>query len=170
MKFKTMTKRLFAGACACACACALIVVSGCAASDTSEQEAQAANRQYMTSVNQCMDNLADELADFSDAVSRNDVVSMRTQAENAFDVLDELAALQAPEGLLDIQAQYVEGCSKLEQALGDYVALYTEIETATDAQPFDYSSYDARLADIQKLYNDGLAQLEAGDALASGKE
>ncbi|MBQ3106589.1 MAG: hypothetical protein IJC51_03860 [Eggerthellaceae bacterium] len=167
MKSKSKMRLL---ACLCACALALVAMAGCAQQNTSEQNAQAANRQYMTDVNRCMDQLSDSLDAFSDAVSRNDIVSMRTQADSAFRSLDELAALEAPEVLLDVQVEYVEGCAKLEQALGDYLTLFTQIETATEEQPFDFSTYDQSLKDIQKLYNEGIAQLESGDALAAEKE
>ena len=153
--------------CVAMLACAAV---GCAAQDTEVQNAQAANRQYMTQVNQQMEDLSANLSLFAEAVSRNDVVSMRTQADSAFKVIDKLAVIEAPEALADVQAEYADGCAKLEEALNDYIALYTEIETATEEQPFDYDSYDSRIASIQKLYDAGVAQLKAGDALAAGKE
>lgn len=164
---RAISKRLVTALCVVVLAC---VAVGCTAQDTEAQDAQAANRQYMTQVNQQMEDLSANLSLFADAVSNNDVVSMRTQADSAFKVIDELAAVEAPEALADVQAEYVGGCAKLEEALSAYVALYTEIETATEEQPFDYGSYDSRLTDIQKLYDEGVAQLKAGDALAAGKE
>lgn len=41
--------------------------------------------------------------------------------------------------------------------------LYTEIDSATDQQPFDYSTYEQRLASIQSAYDTGLQALRAGD-------
>lgn len=164
----SMAKKLVAVA--CAGALAVFAFAGCAPKDTSAQDAQAANRQYMTSVNRCMDDLAEGLEGFSTAVSQGDLVAMRTQVDDALKALDKLAAIEAPEGLLDIQACYVDGCAKLEQALGDYITLSAEVSAATDAQPFDHASYESMIADIQRLYDEGVAMLEKGDVLASEKE
>ena len=58
---------------------------------------------------------------------------------------------------------YVDGSEQLENALNAYIELYTEIDSATDAQPFDWSTYDQRIADIQAAYNSGLEKLQEGD-------
>lgn len=146
-----------------------LALSGCAQQTTAQNEQQNENRQYMTQVNQEMEELNTRLTSFTDAVSRGDVVTMRTQADDAFKVIDELSAADAPDALSDVKTGYVDGCNKLKDALNAYIALYTEIESATDAQPFDYSTYDARLAEIQSAYNDGIDQLKAADDAAAGK-
>ena len=51
--------------------------------------------------------------------------------------------------------------------MNDYIQLYTEIDSATDAQPFDWSTYDQRLADIQSAYNSGIGKLQEGDKIAA---
>lgn len=143
-------------------------LGGCATQQTSSAtEAQSENRAYMTQVNQTMDTLKDRLNSFSDAVARGDVVSMRTQADNAFKTIDSLSSQDAPDALKDIKQQYVDGCNDLESALNDYISLYTEIESATDAQPFDWSTYDQRIAAIQASYDTGISKLEAGDKAAA---
>lgn len=126
-------------------------------------ESANANSQYMAQVNQVVEELGTKLGAFDDAVSRNDVVSMRTQADGAFVALDKLDQLQAPEALKEVQEYYSDGCSSLKEALSAYVDLYTEIESATDQQPFDYSTYQQRLASIQSTYDTGLQALRAGD-------
>ncbi len=144
------------------------VLGGCVAQQTSAvTEAQSENRAYMTQVNQTMETLKDRLTSFSDAVSRGDVVTMRTQADNAFKALDSLSSQDAPDALKDVKQQYVDGCASLESALSDYVTLYSEIDSATDEQPFDWSTYDQRIAAIQSSYDSGIAQLEAGDKTAA---
>ena len=45
--------------------------------------------------------------------------------------------------------------------------LYAEIESATDEAPFDYSTYESRLAEIQSAYNEGIEQLKAADTAAT---
>lgn len=142
-------------------------VAGCAPQSDPEAEQQAANRGYMSAVNQAVSDLEERLAGFEEAVARGDAVTMRTQADNAFKALDALGAIEAPEAFADIQAGYLEGCEALEEALASYITLYTEIESATEGHPFDYSSYETRLADIQALYDDGIEQLSAADAAAT---
>lgn len=145
-------------------------LGGCAQQDTAAAQQQSENRQYMTQVNQTMDDLKSRLESFTDAVSRGDVVGMRTQADNAFKSIDDLNKLEAPEDLKDIQQAYVDGTGTLKEALSSYVDLYTEIDSATDEQPFDWTSYDERIGEIQSQYDAGIAQLEEGDQKAAEKQ
>lgn len=148
-------------------ALAAVALAACMPQANTANEEQKANRQYMAQVNQTMDDLSDKLEGFTDAVVRGDVVTMRTQADNALKVLDELEALEAPEVLADVKAGYVEGCASLREALRAYVDLYTEIDSASDAQPFDFSNYGTRLKEIQKAYDEGIAKLQETDAKAA---
>ncbi len=163
---RTMVSKL--AALACASVLGVSVLGGC----TQQQSTQASqeisdNRAYMSQVNQTMDDLKTRMDSFTDAVSRKDVVSMRTQADNAFKVLETLRTQDAPDALKTIKADYVEGCDNLEAALNAYIALYTEIDTATEAQPFDWSTYDQRLSDIKATYDQGIAKLQEGDKTAA---
>ena len=166
--------RSFVAKCAgllCAGALCASVVAGCDSTTASTvTEEQQANRDYMAQVNQRMESLDADLEKFSDAVARQDVVSMRTQAESAFKALDALSTVEAPEALADVHASYVSGSAELREALSAYIDLYTEIQSATEQAPFDWSTYDQRIAAIQQLYNDGLAALGSGDEAAAGKE
>ena len=153
-----------------AAAMGLGTLAGCSPQNTAASQQQSANRQYMSQVNQVMDDLESALGSFTDAVSRDDVVGMQTQAENALATLDDLAAIEAPEELADVHQGYQEGSETLRTALSDYVTLYTEISSATADNPFDWSTYDERLADIQKAYDEGIEKLAAADELAAGKE
>lgn len=147
----------------------LAALGGCAPSSTANQQ-QNENRTYMSHVNQVMDDLETNLASFTDAVSRDDVVGMQTQAKNALATLDDLAGIEAPDDLSDVKSGYEEGADKLRGALNDYVALYTEISSATDAQAFDWSTYESRLSAIQESYDEGISKLQEADELAAGKE
>ena len=76
---------------------------------------------------------------------------MRTQADNAFKAIDDLNNPQRPRR----PQGYPEGVrrrhgpiSRLD-ALNSYIDLYTEIDSATEEQPFDYSTYDQRIQDIK---------------------
>ncbi|WP_139650510.1 hypothetical protein [Raoultibacter phocaeensis] len=142
------------------------VLGGCMAQNTANTE-QTANRQYMSQVNQAMEDLTNRLDGFNQAVTNNDLVGMKTQADNAFKAIDDLNALEAPEGLKDIQTAYVDGCNDLKDALTKYIDLYTEIESATEEEPFDYATYDARLKEIQDTYDSGIEHLEEADKKAT---
>lgn len=169
---KVAPKRLFVMCVACLFVCAALALTGCstAQQDSQATEQQTANRQYMTQVNQKVETLASELDRFSDAVSRDDLVSMRKQADNASAIIDELSSLDVPDDMADIQKSYVDGCASLEEALASYIDLYSDIENATDAQPFDYSTYSERLQAIQSQYDDGISKLKAGDEAATAKK
>lgn len=155
---------------ALAAAMALAALAGCAQAGTAANQQQGENRQYMSQVNQVMDDLETQLASFTDAVSRDDVVGMQTQAQNALATLDDLESIEAPESLADVHQNYLEGAASLREALDDYVALYTEISSASDEAPFDWGTYEARLAQIQEKYDAGIEKMRDGDALAAGKE
>ena len=152
---------------ACAAVMAVVLLGGCAGQNNQATEQQKANRQYMTQVNQTMEDLAGKLDGFSDAVARGDLVTMRTQADNAFKAIDDLNNLNVPDALKDIQKEYVDGTADLKDALNSYIDLSTEIESATDDQPFDYGTYDERLKAIQDQYDKGIGKLQSGDNKAS---
>ena len=148
------------------CALALsAALAGCAPGASSSSAAQKANRAYMSQVNETMVELDASLEQFVDAVSRGDVVNMRTQADNAYKYLDKLAGIEAPEELKDVREAYVTGTTKLREALDDYIALYTEMANGTGSET---TSYDARISSIQAKYDEGVALLQKGDAIAAG--
>ena len=148
-----------------ACTLVLMLVA-CTATNDSANEAQKANRAYMSQVNETMNNLSTALQSFVDAVSRDDLVNMRAQADNAYKLLDKLEAIEAPDELADIKTQYLEGTSHLKEALNRYIELYTDAKTSSS---FDWSTYDARLGEIQALYDEGIEALAKGDAAAAAK-
>lgn len=158
---RTMLTRLLAVA--CGAALALGMLAGCMSPNTGATDQQQANRTYMTQVNLAMEDLNERLASFDDAVARGDAVTMRTQADNAFSAIDDLAAIDTPEAMKGLQQNYVDGCNTLKGALNDYVDLYTEISSATEEHPFDYSTYDERIKAVQDAYNQGIDQLKAAD-------
>ena len=151
----------------CVVALSVTALAGCSGQENEAAKKQTENRQYMTQVNQTMEDLQGKLASFTDAVSRGDVVGMRTQADNAFKALDELGKVTPPEDLKAIQTEYVDGTNKLKDALNAYVTLFTEVDSATEAQPFDWSTYDQRIADIKAMYDEGLGKLQSGDNKAT---
>ena len=151
--------------CVVALSCAALF--GCAnTAMTTATAEQQANRAYMSQVNEIMEELGEGLGSFVDAVSRGDIVNMRTQADNAYQILDKLEALEAPDALKDVKEKYVDGTEKLREALDGYIALYTDMNGAS----FDMSTYDSRIAAIQKLYDEGVDLMKEGDEIAAGAE
>ena len=148
-----------------AIACCVSLV-GCGSGQMpSSTEEQKANSEYMLQVNEIMNELNSSMALFNEAVSRGDVVNMRTQADNAYKSLDKLQKTEAPQALSEIKKNYVDGTSKLREALDGYIALYTEL--ANSDGDVDKSAYDEEIARIQKLYDEGFAALQKGDELAN---
>lgn len=154
-----------------ALSCALLVALfafGCTVPQSTEAQSTAtSSRQYMADVNQMVEKLSTQLEGFQDAVSREDAVTMRTQADNAFQVLDELSAIEAPDELSELKKSYVKGADQLKGALNDYIDLYTEIASASASHPFDYSSYQDRISAIQDEYDEGVKTLEDADKSAT---
>lgn len=146
---------------------ASIALGGCAAAGqqnaaTAEQQE---NRAYMSQVNETMMQLDSNLDSFIDAVSRGDIVNMKTQADEAYKSLDKLESIEAPEALADIKKSYVDGTGKLREALDDYIDLYAK--AASSGSSFDWSTYDEKVESIQKLYDEGVKALEEGDKAAA---
>lgn len=152
-------------ACACALALAAGVLAGCAAPSAQVDDAQQASRNYMSQVNGIMSELGDNLDSFEGAVSRGDVVNMRTQADDAFKALDSLSSLEAPDELKDVQQKYVDGTAKLREALDGYITLYTDLKSDS----FDQSTYASRLSKVQSLYDEGVELLKQADEAAANK-
>ncbi len=140
------------------------VLVGCG-STGSEEDEQALNRQYMSSVNTIMDTLETNMEDFAAAVKDGEVVSLDAQLEAVAQCVDDLNALDVPDAMKDIHESYVTGATELQTALTDYVQLYEDVE-APEGGSFDYSTYDSRLADIQSHYDAGIAALKNADELA----
>ena len=95
--------------------------------------------------------------------AQESVVNMRNKANSAFEAIDALAAIDTPDAMKDLQTNYVDGCNKLKDALNSYIDLYTEISSATEEAPFDFSAYDGRVKEIQDAYNEGIDKLKAAD-------
>lgn len=162
MKFGSLARR---GVLACVLAGSLALSACATGGNATLTDEQKANRAYMSQVNETMVELDASLDSFIDAVSRGDIVNMRTQADNAYKTLDKLSAIEAPETLSDVQKKYAEGTQKLEEALDAYIELYSEADKA--GKDFDWSSYDGRIKEIQELYDSGIKALEEGDKAAS---
>ena len=150
----------------CVAALCVGVVAGCAPASSSLDSAQQGRGAYMSQVNSLMEKLNTDLDSFVDAVSRKDLVNMRTQADNAYKAIDDLAAIEPPEELSDVHQKYKDGTAKLREALDKYITLFAEV----NGDSFDQSTYEKRIADIQVIYDEGVDLLKQGDEAAASKQ
>ena len=157
--------RILAALCAAVLMVGMLV--GCAGIEQNSEEAkaQAENRQFMSDVNAIMEERSQRFGSFNDAVSRGDVITMRTQADDAFKVLDNLESLEAPEVLQDVKQGYVDGSKQLKDALNAYIALYTDLAANPSAVSTD--AYKERLASIQDTYDQAVEKLKSTDEAAT---
>ncbi len=140
-------------------------VAGCssvpgmsAATNANTETPAEQNRAYMTKINQAMTNLETNLTSFTEAVSRGDAISMKTQSDKAMNALDEVKSVEAPDALKDVKTKYDSGIDNLKSALSQYVDLYTSGAEITQDS----------IAPIQQLYDAGVASLkEADESVAS---
>ncbi len=169
MSFANTIKRILpiAALGALICCAALAGCAQPAASSSAEEEAGPTSRSYMADMNQAVDDLKEKMASFTDAVAREDAVSMRVQADSAFAVVDQISEIEAPEELGELKQKYVDACYQLKDALNGYLALYTEIDTATTRNPFAYDTYADRIAALQEQYDAAVQALEDADKSAT---
>ena len=104
-------------------------------------------------------------APLPDLGTRGDEITMRTQADDAFKVLDNLESLEAPEVLQDVKQGYVDGSKQLKDALNAYIALYTDLAANPSAVSTD--AYKERLASIQDTYDQAVEKLKSTDEAAT---
>lgn len=154
------------GGAACVMALMLALLAGCFGGAQAE-DPNRPYRTYMSQVNEIMTELDEGLEGFTEAVSRNDIVSMEGQLDRALKVFDKLDKLDAPSSMKDIHNSYIEATDTLEGALRDYVALYTEIDAAAQAGSVDWAAYSKRIAQIQENYDAGVKALQDADAAAA---
>ena len=161
----SVNRKLLVRLIALACGAALLAgaLTGCLQQNAGVSDSQKANRTYMTQVNRAMEDLNGRLAGFDEAVAQGNPVNMRAKADDAFAAIDDLAAIETPDAMKDLQKGYVDGCTALKDALNGYVDLYTEIDSATEEHPFDFGTYDDRIKAVQDKYNEGIDQLKAAD-------
>lgn len=148
-----------------------LALAGCTqpldAQSSSQAEEAPTSRSFMANVNEASAELSDRMSAFTDAVSREDLVSMQTQADAAFAIIDQISQLECPEELNDLKQRYVDGCTQLKDSLNAYLQLYLEMDTASAREPFDYGSYADRIAQVQQTYDDAVQTLQDADSAAT---
>ena len=131
-----------------------------------EEEPKTAS-DYMVDLNDRIVRLQAKLDEFAEAADEGRISAMQTKAQEAYEVLDEMADLEAPDDVSDLQDQYDDAASQLKGALEAYMTLYTEIYDSTQTGGFDYSTYSQRIEEVQKQYDDALTALEEADKQAT---
>lgn len=148
--------------------CSKLEVPGFSPSGNTEKQQEGEQaRSFMMKINQLTSQLKDKMALFTEAVTRNDLVSMKTHIQAIDETITQINNLEAPQELADVKSKYSEGCSQLKTALSDFVNLYSDIDTATAKSPFDFGSYASRLAQVQDLYDKAVSALQAADEAAT---
>ena len=147
-------------------AAALVLASGCTAAVQHGQETPAQkHRGFMSQVNSYMDDFGKNMETFSEAVAKNDIVAIKMASEKAFKIQDQINSIDAPDDLSDVKQKYCDGIKKVEEALSDYIKLYSDSTTPS----FDQTTYNERIEAIQKKYNEGADLLKEGDETAASK-
>lgn len=146
------------------CFTCLTLLVGCSAANEKD-DAQAKNRQYMSSVSQIMETLNTNMEEFALAVKDGEVISLSSQLAAVDQCVSDLNALEVPDAMTDIQKSYVKGATEMQTALSDYVKLYEDVK-APQKGSYDYSDYKSRLADIQSHYDAGIEALKKADEAA----
>lgn len=137
--------------------------SGSSAASSSSSDSASANRSYMSSANTIIGQLQDNLTDFSDAVAKDDLVTMQATAKTAGENIDAFKKLTPPDQLKSVHEQYTKGCDQLKQALDDYISLYADRKKSNISD----SEFSSRLSTIQSEYDAGIAALQEGDKQAT---
>lgn len=132
-----------------------------------EEETGPTSRTFMAQMNESADALQGTMDAFTDATSRQDLVSMKMQADAAAALIEQMGSIEAPDELTDLRQKYVDGCTQLKDVLAGYLDLYTEIDSSTTRNPFDYDSYSDRLAQLQSQYDAAVQALEDADKSAT---
>lgn len=164
---KRIAVALFAAALACS-----LLLTGCSqqlglSSSSEQEESGPTSRSFMTQMNQAADGLAEKMASFSEAVARQDLVSMKVQVDAIGSAISQMSSIEAPEELADLRQKYVDACTQLDGALSSYLGLYMEIDSATTRYPFDYDTYADRIAQVQSQYDAAVQALKNADESAS---
>lgn len=169
MPLAYILKRALAPLCAMVLIC--FAATGCSQQmvqqSATEEETGPTSRTFMAQMNEAADTLQEKMDAFTDAASRQDLVSMKVQADAAAAVIDQMSAIEAPDELTDLRQKYVDGCTQLKDVLAGYLDLYTEIDSSTTRNPFDYDEYPDRLAQLQSQYDAAVQALKDADTSAT---
>lgn len=114
---------------------------------------------YMNSVKGVFSSIQENMATFTKAVSAKDAQAARTVLDEVDSQVSKLSDISVPDGLDEVQKNYVQASKDLAQALRDYVTYKLDGgASASDAA--------SALANIQSAYQKGIDALKAADNAA----
>lgn len=150
--------------------CFLVIAAMCICScdkigmNVSDVE-KAATNAYFSEVTSLSRDLTSSLADFQADVKEKNIDAMKDKLEKTQSIIDDFNKLDVPQNCEDVQKDYLDGFIQLQNALSNYVQIYSDFINGT----IDNSVLQERVAEVQKSYNEGLALLRQADKLASEK-
>ena len=158
-----ITKIFVSLACVLTCCFFLVGCNGQNAIPTANDMEKAATSAYFAEVNSVVGEFNGALADFPADVKDKNVTDMKDKLEASQKILDKFNAIEAPQNCTDIHKNYGDGLLQMQQALSDYVAVYSSFvngELGNDV-------LNQRVASIQNSYNNGLDLLNKADKQAA---
>lgn len=142
----------------CSLALAGAVVTGCIPNQA-RTNAPTPARVYIDSVHQVYDQVDLQMTALATASASSDSAAVFASLDEVDKQVAALEALEVPNGLENLQAQYISATKSLASSVRAYAEYrYQGGSSASDAA--------ARLAAIQASYASGIEQLKAADALA----
>lgn len=129
------------------------------ASSTSQAASATPASAYMSSVKGVFSNIQERMTTFTKAVSAKDAQAALAVLDEVDSQVSKLSDIDVPDGLGDVQKNYVQASKDLAQALRGYVSY----KLGGGASASDAAN---TLANIQSTYQKGIDALKAADDAA----
>ena len=117
----------------------------------------------MATLNRQTADLQTALDAFQKAVAEEDAVTMQAQLNTVEEVIDSVKNTDATSRLSSVKDGYVDALCTLDDAMKSYVALYADVKNGM----VDAADYQARLAEVQRAYDDGIQKMKDADQTVS---
>lgn len=118
---------------------------------------------YFGEVNTIAKEFNNVLSDFQSDVKDKNVDAMQNKLKESQSLIDQFNKIEVPENCTEIQKNYSDAFLQLQQALSDYVNIYTDFVNGQ----IDNSVLNERVANVQKSYNQGIELLNKADKMAA---
>ena len=118
---------------------------------------------YFGEVNTVAKEFNSVLTDFQTDVKDKNIEAMQNKLNESQSLIDQFNKIEVPENCSEIQKNYLDAFIQLQQALSDYVNIYSDFVNGQ----IDNSVLNERVANVQKSYNQGIELLNKADKLAA---
>ena len=118
---------------------------------------------YMSSLHIFTNEFKNLLNDFQGDIKDKKVDSMKDKLSRTDKAIDEFGHIEVPEQCKEVHQMYTDAFNKLQQALKDYVNLYSEI----DDNNYESSQFKTKVEPIKTAYNEGVELLKQADKKSS---